>query len=275
VETGGRSNSQVEEWRFCDVCSHMGRDAQAQGQVTCPNCGSRSTQRMAMIHTAPGGGEHAPYTIREVDGGYAVFNEKGERKNKDPKTHDEARQFQKALYMNVPGASESAKESAVDTSDWPKCEVCGEGVSPIERAMDDNPIHTKKCLTEKLKKSFGSSPQFFDPHLGNAADGMGAAMPSQPGMMPNPTDTPDLNAPVPDPLQPASQPRRTRSCPTAVQPLRLRPHRAPGAGRTSIGPTPWRRACHQQPMRAGGAQRQHADPACRPIHPGHRHQRHS
>jgi DEAD/DEAH box helicase domain-containing protein len=22
VETGGRSNSQIEEWRFCDVCSH-------------------------------------------------------------------------------------------------------------------------------------------------------------------------------------------------------------------------------------------------------------
>ncbi len=40
VETGGRSNSQIEEWRFCDVCSHMGRDAQAQSQVTCPNCGS-------------------------------------------------------------------------------------------------------------------------------------------------------------------------------------------------------------------------------------------
>ena len=40
VETGGRSNSQIEEWRFCDVCSHMERDAQAQAQVTCPNCGS-------------------------------------------------------------------------------------------------------------------------------------------------------------------------------------------------------------------------------------------
>ncbi len=40
VETGGRSNSQIEEWRFCDVCSHMERDAQAQSQVTCPNCGS-------------------------------------------------------------------------------------------------------------------------------------------------------------------------------------------------------------------------------------------
>jgi DEAD/DEAH box helicase domain-containing protein len=39
VETGGRSNSQVEEWRFCDVCSHVEREASAQGKVTCPNCG--------------------------------------------------------------------------------------------------------------------------------------------------------------------------------------------------------------------------------------------
>jgi DEAD/DEAH box helicase domain-containing protein len=40
VETGGRSNSQIEEWRFCNLCSHMERDAESQGQVTCPNCGS-------------------------------------------------------------------------------------------------------------------------------------------------------------------------------------------------------------------------------------------
>ena len=40
VETGGRSNSQVEEWRFCDVCSHMERETEAQNKVTCPNCGS-------------------------------------------------------------------------------------------------------------------------------------------------------------------------------------------------------------------------------------------
>lgn len=64
---------------------------------------------MAVRHTAPGGGEHAPYEIREVDGGYAVFNAKGERKNEEPKSKEEARQFQKALYANVPGASESAK----------------------------------------------------------------------------------------------------------------------------------------------------------------------
>jgi DEAD/DEAH box helicase domain-containing protein len=40
VETGGRGNSKVEEWRFCDVCTHMERETEAQGKVTCPNCGS-------------------------------------------------------------------------------------------------------------------------------------------------------------------------------------------------------------------------------------------
>lgn len=61
-------------------------------------------------HTAPGGGEHAPYRIKKVDGGYAVFNDKGERKNDEPKTHAQAREFQKALYKNVPGARQSAEE---------------------------------------------------------------------------------------------------------------------------------------------------------------------
>lgn len=68
--------------------------------------------KQAVRHTAPGGGEHAPYEIRKVEGGYAVFNAKGERKNSEPKSHDAARQFQKALYANVPGAAEEAKKQA-------------------------------------------------------------------------------------------------------------------------------------------------------------------
>lgn len=74
--------------------------------------------RQSVRHTAPGGGEHAPYEIRQVDGGYAVFNAKGERKNDEPKSEENARQFQKALYANVPGASESAKAASFfDPSD--------------------------------------------------------------------------------------------------------------------------------------------------------------
>lgn len=65
--------------------------------------------RQGVRHTAPGGGEHAPYRIKKVDGGYAVFNAKGERKNDEPKSKEDARQFQQALYKNVPGARESAE----------------------------------------------------------------------------------------------------------------------------------------------------------------------
>jgi hypothetical protein len=71
----------------------------------------RMPQKTSVRHTAPGGGEHAPYKIEKGDGGYYVVNAKGERKNSEPKSEDEARQYQKALYANVPGAAESAKEA--------------------------------------------------------------------------------------------------------------------------------------------------------------------
>jgi hypothetical protein len=87
---------------------------------------------MAVRHTAPGGGEHAPYEVREVDGGYAVFNAKGERKNEEPKSESEARQFQKALYSNVPGASESAKAASRKVARW----VLGEASSSPDVAGD-------------------------------------------------------------------------------------------------------------------------------------------
>ena len=60
VETGGRSNSQIEEWRFCDVCSHMEREAEAQNKVTCPNCGSPGWadvgQKRSLLKLTPGVG---------------------------------------------------------------------------------------------------------------------------------------------------------------------------------------------------------------------------
>jgi hypothetical protein len=67
-----------------------------------------------MRHTAPGGGEHAPYRIKEEGGRFFVVNDKGEKKEeKGYATREQARRHQKALYVNVPGASESAeKESA-------------------------------------------------------------------------------------------------------------------------------------------------------------------
>jgi Zn finger protein HypA/HybF involved in hydrogenase expression len=68
-------------------------------------------KKESVRHTAPGGGEHAPYRIEEEDGKFYVVNDLGERKNEDGySSREEAREFQKALYKNVPGAAESAKE---------------------------------------------------------------------------------------------------------------------------------------------------------------------
>jgi hypothetical protein len=100
-------------YRHGNEWHHLGQPPQNGHSVRLPSDHPWVQARMSSIkHTAPGGGEHAPYEIREVDGGYAVFNAKGERKNDDPKSKSEARQFQKALYKNVPGASESAEKAA-------------------------------------------------------------------------------------------------------------------------------------------------------------------
>jgi DEAD/DEAH box helicase domain-containing protein len=40
VDTGGRRHSQIEEWRFCDVCSHTEPALLKPQQKTCPHCGS-------------------------------------------------------------------------------------------------------------------------------------------------------------------------------------------------------------------------------------------
>jgi hypothetical protein len=55
--------------------------------------------------------EKAPYRLKQDSDGWHVVNKDGERKNKKPfKSKGEARNFQKALYANVPGAPESAKQ---------------------------------------------------------------------------------------------------------------------------------------------------------------------
>jgi hypothetical protein len=89
---------------------------------------------MAVRHTAPGGGEHAPYDIRPVEGGYAVFNDKGERKNDEPKSKEDARDFQKALYANVPGASESAKAASLR---WVVAEASSSDTGSAQPAQTD------------------------------------------------------------------------------------------------------------------------------------------
>lgn len=119
------SASQDEGGELIHQCDRLAGHRGAHHCAGNPNegfaCGHTWRNRTPVTsvrHTAPGGGEHAPYKIKKVDGGYAVFNAKGERKNDDAKSYPEARQFQKALYKNVPGASESAEKAAswVDTS---------------------------------------------------------------------------------------------------------------------------------------------------------------
>ncbi|HEY6019046.1 MAG TPA: hypothetical protein VIY48_03875 [Candidatus Paceibacterota bacterium] len=58
-------------------------------------------------------GVHAPYRIVERGGRWHVVNAKGESKEeKGYSSKEEARQHQKALYANVPGAAEMAKQAA-------------------------------------------------------------------------------------------------------------------------------------------------------------------
>lgn len=89
-----------------------------------------STARQGTRHTAPGGGEHAPYRIEPGDGGYYVVNAKGERKNSEPKSKEDARQFQKALYKNVPGAAESAKAASFHDPSDSAVRVIAQGEMP-------------------------------------------------------------------------------------------------------------------------------------------------
>jgi hypothetical protein len=65
-------------------------------------------------HSSAGeGGVHAPYKIEKRNGRYHVVNAKGESKEaKGYSTEAEAREHQKALYANVPGAAEMAKHAA-------------------------------------------------------------------------------------------------------------------------------------------------------------------
>jgi hypothetical protein len=174
-------------------------------------------------HTAPGGGEHAPYRIQKVDGGYAVFNDKGERKNDEPKSHDEARQFQKALYKNVPGASESAKEdeakktAATDGRIVGHCDNCH---APVRWHDGSEGKELRHLHSNKNSCDHGGIASqavrhvFFDPHdasIHTLAQGA-TQMPPQ---MPNPVQpddqspessastgaVTDTNVPTADPTQ--------------------------------------------------------------------------
>lgn len=113
----------------------------------------------AVRHTAPGGGEHAPYYIREEGGKFKVVNRNGEVKG----THDSkesARQQQKALYVNVPGATEEAEKRHGHT---PKA-VSEEGKKATRHIARE--LRCTKCGQEVTPKdtkgNYGSCPEGGD-----------------------------------------------------------------------------------------------------------------
>ena len=90
---------------------YQGGDKERAGGTGGYNDPSESKKKDATIHTAPGGGAHGPYHIEDSGGSYRVVNDNGETKGTHD-TYDQAREQQKALYVNVPEAQEQAKEKS-------------------------------------------------------------------------------------------------------------------------------------------------------------------
>jgi len=107
----------------CEACVGTGELYAGEPCPVCHGTGNKSGQPdnqrpqttwtppnyQSMIHTAPGGGAHGPYRIQESGGGFDVVNDNGEVKGHH-ETRDQAREQQKALYVNVPEAQEQAKQ---------------------------------------------------------------------------------------------------------------------------------------------------------------------
>lgn len=100
---------------------------------------AQASRVLAVKHTAPGGGEHAPYTLEHRSDGWYVVNDKGETKNDKPHpTEDAARQHQKALYANVPGARESAeKEGSRKMAHWVLAEASSSDTGGSQQSSVD------------------------------------------------------------------------------------------------------------------------------------------
>jgi len=92
----------------CPVCRGTG-NASGQPDNQPPQTSWVPPNYQSAIHTAPGGGAHGPYRIEDSGGSYRVVNDNGETKGTHD-TYDEAREQQKALYVNVPEAQEQAKQ---------------------------------------------------------------------------------------------------------------------------------------------------------------------
>lgn len=87
------------------------KKAEPFGSEDSDNDEDDENSKTSAIHTAPGGGAHGPYHIDDSGGSYRVVNDQGETKGTHD-TYDEAREQQKALYVNVPEAQEQAKSKS-------------------------------------------------------------------------------------------------------------------------------------------------------------------
>jgi hypothetical protein len=150
------------------------------GYVQVPADRVERIHQTGVRHTAPGGGEHAPYRLEEGDGGWYVVNDKGERKNSRPKSKDQARQYQKALYANVPGARESAEEDEhqksaafFDPSDI-GVHVTAQGPDGMDSSGAGMPPQPPQSMTPGGVGSVAQPPLSADPGMGDDVDPGGA-----------------------------------------------------------------------------------------------------
>jgi len=115
-----------------------------------------SEKKNSMLHTAPGGGVHGPYRIEESGGGFDVVNSQGESKGHH-ETREQAREQQKALYVNIPEAQEQAKKSNLDNFGDKKAKPFG---SEDDDDVDDD---VDEFLQGGDKERGGGTGGFNDP----------------------------------------------------------------------------------------------------------------
>ena len=81
-------------------------------------------------------GVHGPYRIEESGGGFDVVNDLGESKGHH-ETREQAREQQKALYVNIPEAQEQAKKSNLDNFGDKKAEPFGSKNDDVDDDVDE------------------------------------------------------------------------------------------------------------------------------------------
>jgi hypothetical protein len=138
----------------CDLCDGDGEVPESEAHAW-----HTSARTAGVRHTAPGGGEHAPYRLRRKgDGEWEVVNDRDEVKGTHP-SKEEARDQQQALYANVPGARESAerddhRKAASRTATVMRdvtCASCGRQARvDISRGTGANPTPCPHCGSTAL-----------------------------------------------------------------------------------------------------------------------------